>query len=40
MLYQAAACALTKCSAEFSDSDPDKETLLMLERLGNSDELK
>ena len=31
---------MTKCSAEFSDSDPDKETLLMLERLGNSDELK
>lgn len=31
---------MTKCSAEFSGSDPDKETLLMLERLGNSDELK
>lgn len=40
MLYQAAACALINCSAEFADDDPMKEVYQKLEELGNSNELQ
>ncbi|XKM14522.1 VENN motif pre-toxin domain-containing protein [Orbaceae bacterium ac157xtp] len=40
LLYQAAACALIKCSAEFADDDPMKAVYQQLEILGNSDELQ
>ena len=40
LLYQAAACALVHCSAEFADDDPMKAVYQKLEELGSSDELQ